>query len=111
MESSERSESGTFRAFMTGALVGAGIALLFAPKEGAQLRGLLREYATRSTKKLDEAVERGANMLDHTIDRGHELLEKGKESVQQVRRQARGFAEAGRDTVNEIKDELASPNR
>lgn len=50
MASSETYESGTFRAFMTGALVGAGIALLFAPEAGSQLRGLLRDYVTPPQK-------------------------------------------------------------
>ena len=111
MESAEKTGSGTFRVFMTGALVGAGIALLIAPKAGEQLRALLRDYATRSTTKLDEAIEGGAKMLDDTIDRGHELLDKGKESLQQVRRQSKGLAEAGRNAVDEITDELAAPNR
>jgi gas vesicle protein len=93
---------------MTGALVGAGIALLFAPQAGPQLRGLLRE---RSTKELDEAIDRGANMLDHTIDRGHDLLEKGRGSVQQVRRRAKEFTEAERKAGNDIKNELASPTQ
>jgi gas vesicle protein len=105
MESTGRDESGTVRAFMTGVLVGAGIALLFAPQAGTQLRGLLRE---RSTKELDEAIDRGANMLDHTIDRGHDLLEKGRGSVQQVRRRAKEFTKTGRKTGNDIKNELAS---
>jgi len=105
MQSSAIYESGTVRAFMSGALVGAGIALLFAPQTGTQLRGLLRE---RSTKELDVAIDRGADMLDHTIDRGHELLEKGRGSVQQVRRRAKEFTEAGRKTGHDIKNELAS---
>jgi gas vesicle protein len=105
METSARYASGAVRAFMTGALVGAGFALLFAPQAGTQLRGLLRE---RSTKELDEAIDRGANMLDHTIDRGHDLLEKGRGSVHQVRRRAKEFTEAGRTASNDIKNELAS---
>jgi|SRR4029078_1062133 gas vesicle protein len=105
MASTARDEAGTVLAFMTGALVGAGIALLFAPHAGTQLRGLLRE---RSTKELDEAIDRGANMLDHTIDRGHDLLEKGRGSVQQVRRRAKEFTETGRKAGNDIKNELAS---
>jgi gas vesicle protein len=98
--SGRRYEAGNFQPFMTGAIVGAGIALLFAPQAGTQLRGLLRDYVTRSTKELNQAVERGAHLLDETIDRGHELLEKGKESVQQVRRQAK--AEPGSSAVKDI---------
>jgi hypothetical protein len=37
-------------AFLAGALIGVGIALLLAPKSGSQLRGMFREYATNATK-------------------------------------------------------------
>jgi gas vesicle protein len=100
MESSDRHESGTVSAFLAGALVGAGVALLFAPQAGSQLRGLLRDYAARAQDELGDAVERG-----------QEFVEKGKESVREAGRQAKGFAEAGRQAVNDIKDELASQHR
>ena len=53
---------------MTGTLVGSGIALLFAPEAGSQLRNRLGDYATRSTKELDEPVDHGSKLLDETID-------------------------------------------
>lgn len=111
MESPERHESGNLSTFITGALVGAGIALLFAPQAGEQLRGRLRDYATRAKDELDEAVDRGAEVLDNTVERGHEFVEKGKEALHETGRQAKGFAEAGRKAVNETKDELASQHR
>ena len=111
MESSERYESGNFRAFMTGALVGAGVALFFAPREGSQLRRLLRDYAARATDALDDTVDRGAEVLDHAVEHGQEFVEKGKEALHETGRQAKGFAEAGRKAVNETKDELASQHR
>lgn len=109
MGSSESYEAKQFRAFMKGALVGAGVALLLAPQTGSQLRGVLRDYAIRAREGLDEAADRGADMLDNTIEAGHEFVEKGKESLQEVRRKAKGFAEAGRNAVKETMDELASP--
>src|SRR3954469_6535936 len=45
MGSSDRSESGNLAGFFAGALVGAGIALFFAPQAGAQLRRFLRDSA------------------------------------------------------------------
>ena len=111
MESPDRHESGNLSAFITGALVGAGIALLFAPQAGSQMRGLLRDYATRAKDEFDEAVDRGAEVLDNTVERGHEFVEKGKEALHETCRQAKGFAEAGRKAVNETKDELASQHR
>ena len=111
MESSNRQESGNLSAFITGALVGAGVALLFAPQSGAQMRGLLRDYATRAKDEMDEAVDRGTEALDSAVERGQEFVEKGKESLRETSRQAKGFAAAGRQAVNDIKDELATHHR
>ena len=110
MESSD-SKSGTLSAFIAGAVVGAGVALLFAPQMGSQLRGLLRDYAARGKDELDDAVDRGANVLDSAVERGQEFVEKGKESLREAGRQAKGFAEVGRQAVNDTKDELASQHR
>ncbi len=111
MGSTDRSESGNLAGFFAGALVGAGIALLFAPQSGAQMRGLLRDYATRAKDEMDEAVDRGTEALDSAVERGQEFVEKGKESLRETSRQAKGFAAAGRQAVNHIKDELATPHR
>jgi gas vesicle protein len=43
MESMNRQESGTLFAFMTGAVVGAGITLLFVPEARVEMRRLLSE--------------------------------------------------------------------
>ena len=111
MESSGRHESGNLSPFIVGALVGAGIALLFAPQAGAQMRALLRDYTVRANDELDEAVDRGADAWDSAKERGQEFVEKGKESLREAGRQAKGFSEAGGKAVNDIKDELASPHR
>ena len=111
MQTSNRNESTNLSVFITGALVGAGLALLFAPQSGSQMRGLLRDYAARAKDELDEVVDQGAEMLDSTVERGQEFVEKGKESLREAGRQAKGFAEAGRQAVNETKEDVASLNR
>ena len=111
MGSSDRHESGSLSSFITGALAGAGIALLFAPQSGAQMRGLLRDYAARAKDELDEVVDHGADVLDNAVERGQEFVEKGKESLRETGRQAKEFAEAGSKAINESKDELASQQR
>jgi gas vesicle protein len=111
MGSSDRDESGSLSAFFAGALVGAGVALLFAPQSGAQMRGFLRDYATRAKNELDEAVDRGTEAFDSAVEHGQEFVEKGKDSLRETSRQAKGFAEAGRNAVNDIKDELAAQQR
>lgn len=111
MGSSDRSESGNLAGFFVGALVGAGIALLFAPQAGAQLRGFLRDSAARAKDELDEVVDHGAEVLDSAVAHGQESVEKGKESLRETGRQAQEFAEAGRKAFKDTKDELASQHR
>ena len=110
MESLDRHGSGNLSAFITGAVVGAGVALLFAPQSGSRLLELLRDYATRAKDELDDAVEHGAEMMDSAVEHGREYVEKGKESVRQASHQARGFTEAG-NTIHDTKDEPASQYR
>jgi gas vesicle protein len=111
MQSSNNYESGNLSVFITGALIGAGVALLFAPQSGEQMRGLLRDYAARAKDELDDVVDQGADVLDNTMERGHEFVEKGKDSLREAGRQVKDFAEAGKQAVNETKDELASQHR
>ncbi|NWF73971.1 MAG: YtxH domain-containing protein [Nitrospirae bacterium] len=101
MESSNRQESGSLATFIIGALVGAGLALLFAPQAGAQVRGFLRDSAARVKDELDEAIDHGTEVLDSAVEHGQEFVEKGKKSLRETGRQAKEFGEAGRKAVNE----------
>ena len=111
MGSSERSESSILAGFFAGALVGAGIALLFAPQACAQLRGFLRDASENAKDELREAVDRGTEVLDSAVAHGQEFVEKGKESLRETGRQAEEFGVGGRKAFNETKDELASQHR
>jgi gas vesicle protein len=111
MGSSDRHESGSVSTFITGAVVGAGVALLFAPQAGAQVRGLLYDYAARAKDELDEAVDHGTELLDSTVAHSQEFLEKGKESLHETGRQAKEFSKAGRKAFSETKDELTAQHR
>ena len=64
--------------FGVGALVGAGIALLLAPKSGSETRDLLRGYIGQAK---DEIYTRGRDAkatLDSVIERGKAAYEGGK---------------------------------
>jgi gas vesicle protein len=79
-------------AFLAGAVIGAGIALLLAPQPGSETRDKLREYAKRAKEDLMErgqeakatlttAVERGKEAFESAKDRGKETLETAKDAV------------------------------
>ena len=59
-----RQESGTLSTFMTGAVVGAGMALLFAPEAGFQIRRPLSEYMARAKDEFDKTIDQGTEKLD-----------------------------------------------
>ena len=99
MGSSDRSESGSLAGFFVGALVGAGIALLFAPQAGAQLRGFLRDSAARAKDELDEVVDHGTEVLDSAVAQGHEFVEKGKESLRRDWPPSTGICRGGKEGV------------
>jgi gas vesicle protein len=79
-------------AFLAGALIGAGVALLFAPQPGTELRGRLRDYANRAT---DDLLDKGQGAWDTVVERGKEFYEKGEEVVRDAGRSAKEFAEQG----------------
>ena len=57
-------DSSNWSAFMAGALIGAGVALLLAPQSGTELRSSLRDYASKAKDELDEATEQGRAAWD-----------------------------------------------
>lgn len=62
---------------MTGALIGAGVALLFAPKPGAEMRQQLGEQYRGLADRVGESTQ-------HLRQSARELREQGRERVQQL---------------------------
>ena len=85
-------------AFLAGALIGAGVALLFAPQPGPELRGRLRDYANRAT---DELMDKGQEAWDTAVERGREYYDKGEEVIRDAGRSAREFAKQGQEAVKD----------
>ncbi len=63
-----------YATFLAGALIGAGVALLLAPQTGSELRGMLRNYASRAK---DEAMERGKVAWDTAAKGGKQSSDRG----------------------------------
>ena len=91
-------------AFLAGALIGAGIALLLAPQTGAELRGMLRHYGSRAR---DESYERGREVWDTAVERGKDYLESGKETMRDAGRTAREYVETGKEAIKEAGREIS----
>lgn len=85
-------------AFVAGALIGAGVALLFAPQAGTETRGLLRNYANRAK---DELMEKGEETWDAAVERGKEYYDKGEEVVRNAGRSTREVIQRGEEAVKD----------
>jgi gas vesicle protein len=65
-------DNGKLGWFLAGAVIGAGIALLYAPKSGSETR----KYLGKTSRDGQKAMEASGREL---MDRGKELYEKGKQ--------------------------------
>jgi gas vesicle protein len=98
------SDTAGWSAFIAGAFIGAGLALLFAPQTGSELRGMLRSYAN---KTRDEMMERGREAWDTAVERGKEYMERGQETLQEAGNRAREYVQSGQEKVKEAGKEAA----
>lgn len=74
--------------FLTGAAVGAGIALLYAPASGEKTRRYIRRKAEEARETLsetgDEILEKGRDLYKRgaqVADEAAELIERGRKAV------------------------------
>lgn len=92
-------ESGGVGAFIFGALLGAGIALLFAPKSGEETQ---REIKEKALKFRDAAEERVREMQRQLEDKMDQTRTEVMDRVDQFRT----AVESGKETAREARGEL-----
>jgi gas vesicle protein len=68
-----------------GAVVGAAVGLLFAPKSGAEIRGQVADSASRMKKQAGQTYERASSVVTEAVDRGRDAWKRGRESFQDTR--------------------------
>ncbi len=97
-------------AFLWGALLGAGVALLVAPRSGAETRRLLkakgRELMDAASEKAEELRELMSEGYERSKARVEEGLETARQAVNERRDAARDVADAGRAAAHSAREEL-----
>lgn len=92
-------ESGGLGAFLLGALVGAGVALLFAPQSGEQTQQEIRDRARRLRDAAEERVRDAQRQIE-------ERLETAREGVHQRVDHVKEAVDSGRKAAKEARTEL-----
>jgi gas vesicle protein len=97
---------GVLMAFVLGGITGAALALLLAPRSGAETREYLEE-------RLREGAERGRAARDRAVQRGREVLDEASGYVEKQRGQLErqkerlsAAVEAGKQAYREEKGEV-----
>ena len=84
--------SGFMMGLLTGTVIGAGIGMLLAPKAGSDLRGQVAEQAknfgTKATEQWGKASEAAAGWAE----KGREVVNQAREAVNRGAEEARGYA-------------------
>jgi|SRR6516225_9134460 gas vesicle protein len=98
--------AGIVLSFMVGALSGAALAILFAPRSGRETREMLGE-------KLRETTERGRRAGENALQRGREAaedaaryLDRQREALEKRRDRLASAVEAGRQAYRDEKEKM-----
>jgi gas vesicle protein len=97
MENNQGSSTSTvLLALLGGAVVGAGLALLYAPQSGRRTRQKLRDLAEDAEDQARDLVAKAEGCLEHAEHQGAEWLQKGQDFVDEKKRQVSAAVDAAK---------------
>lgn len=99
------SDSGFMMGLLAGAAVGAGVALLFAPREGSQMRHELASGAQRLGQKLSDGYGSVAGTVrdsaHRVMDQASDVVDRGREAYRDAADDVRHGAERTADKAQD----------
>ena len=88
--------------FVAGAAIGAGLALLYAPKTGSEMRETLADFAEDAVDKIKEYTKEAQEKIKTAI-------EDGKDTIVEKKSILASAIEAGREAMSKEKERVAKP--
>jgi gas vesicle protein len=93
--------STVFMSFLAGAAMGAGLALLVAPKTGKELREKIADLTDDAVSKIKDYASEAQTKITATLEEGKEIIkekksiissaiEAGKEAMEREKEKAKG---------------------
>lgn len=95
----EKETGGGAGSFLLGALVGAGLALLFAPRSGEETRQELEEKARKLKMSAEERVREAQQQLEERLDDARAGVQTRVDNVREA-------VESGRRAASEARHDL-----
>lgn len=106
----EQHDAPSVAPFLIGLAVGAGVALLFAPRSGAATRRDITKRARRVRRAAEQVATDVSDSVADTFDqarrRVEEQIDSAREAIDLKRRQVNRAMDAGRMAAQEARDEL-----
>ena len=102
--------SGDLGNLLVGLLIGAGVALLFAPRSGQETRRDIRRKARAATDAVKGVAEEVTGQVMETFEgakvRVEEQIESARSAIEAKKRQVSRAMEAGREAAAEAREDL-----
>ena len=102
--------SGDVSNLLLGVLIGAGIALLFAPRSGPETRAEIRRKAREASDRVKGVAEDVTGQVVDTFEgaraRVEEQLESARDAIVSKKRQVSRAMEAGREAAQQARGDL-----
>ena len=86
--------------FLLGGVVGAGLALLFAPQSGRETRQKIKDLA-------DDVKEKSAEYVNQAKEKATSLVEEGKGYYDEKKSILKSAVEAGKEAYEKEKEKYA----
>jgi len=87
--------------FVAGAAIGAGLALLYAPKSGSEMRETIADFAEDAVDKIKEYTKEAQDKIKTALDEGKETIIEKKSILASA-------IEAGREAMKKEKEGSAA---
>jgi len=111
MEDCEKKVAVAAMLIFAGGIIGASLALLFAPQSGSRTRNDILRYSKRARKRADEVVyDLGTNvstLVDTIGEKTDDLLEKGKDAAGGARKDLIRLIEEGASKLEKFRTILS----
>ena len=83
--------------FFIGGLIGAGVALLIAPKTGEETRRMIKELAEEVKEKAENYIDQAKGTARIYVEKGKDFIEKEKDIITKT-------MEAGKEAYKKEKN-------